>query len=362
MVSNVTLEKIKAIANIEEIVSDFVKLKKTGSSFTGNCPFHNEKTGSFSVSPAKGIYKCFGCGKGGDVFSFVMEKEKRTFTEAIEWLADYYKVEVEYDGKLDKQQIAEKKDREKEITAILRWAEEWYHQSLLNADHGSDVWRYLNSRGIDIELVTKWRLGFAPDNYKNITDTIINNGWYQPALDIGLIKTKNSSNFDAYRGRLMIPHLSKNGTLLGFIGRVLDDSKPKYLNPPDSEIYSKSNELFALSTARSFISERGYVYLTEGQIDVITMHENGLENTVGTGGTALTREHILLLRKYTSHAVIVGDGDVAGTKAMMKVIDELLKFDMRVEVVVLPEGEDPDSFLRKNRIELNHSSKQALNL
>jgi len=364
MITQTTINDILSKADIIEVVTDFMKLEKKGVNYTGCCPFHNEATPSFSVNPAKQIYKCFGCGKGGGVVKFVMEHEKKSYPEAIEYLAGKYKVPVEYEDHPDPKTLQERKDKAKERADILRWAEEWYHKKLIETPLDSDVWRELQFRGYGEAEVKHWRLGFAPANDRNIVETIINKGWFVTAQEIGLVKSSNGYNFDTYKNRLMFPIADQYGACMGFGGRKLVEDKnvPKYINPVASDMYDKSNVLYGLQHAAPFIKKMGFAYLVEGYTDVISMHRGGACNTVAPCGTALTDQQCKLLKRFFNtpqpKAVILGDADDAGIAAMEKQVDLLLQHEYRVEVAVLPDGHDPESFIRQLQLKSYYETEK----
>jgi DNA primase len=365
MIAPKTLEEVQSKADVVEVISRYLGesvLKKKGTNYTCPCPFHNEKTASFMVSSTKQIYKCFGCGKGGDAISFVKDHQHVSFSEAVEQLASMYSIDFHFDKGMDMVQYKEKLSKEKERALILSFAEDYYHNTLMALPRESQAWQKLSARGINDEQAVLWRLGFAPDNSKNITDTIINRAWYNNAQEIGLIVTKSGVSYDFYRNRIIIPIKDHNGNLCGFSGRSVDDQSKyaKYINPPESDMYDKKSLLFGLFDAKAAIKQFGYAYLVEGNFDVVSMHLHGVENTVAPCGTALTEEQVRLLKRYTHHVVIIGDGDPAGIKAMDKQIDLLLQYDFRTEIVELPIGEDPDSFIRSQTKEKSNASEAAV--
>lgn len=347
MISDKTIQQVLEAANIVEVVGDYVPLKRKGQGFEACCPFHKENTPSFHVSASRGIYKCFGCGKGGDAVHFIIEHERKSFPEAVELLAAKYNIAFDVERGLSKEDYAKQLSAAQERAMILAYAEEHYHKSLLALPDEATAWQKLFERGYSRADAIAWRIGYAADNSKNITDTLINKGWYNTAISIGIIKTNKGVSYDFLRNRITLPIRNHKGELCGFSGRNIgDDTYAKYVNPPESEVYDKASTLFGLYESKGAIKQYGYAYLVEGNFDVITMHLAGADNTVAPCGTALTIEQVKLLRKHTHHVVIIGDGDAAGQKAMMKQIDLFLAADMRTEVVELPAGEDPDTFVR----------------
>ncbi len=347
MVSQISIDKVKDAANIADIVPLFVSMKdKRGKTMEGCCPFHNEKTPSFTITPAKGIYKCFGCGASGDTIKFLMELQKITFIEAIEYLATHYRIEIEYDGTYNKEEVAAYKEKENVKKRILEYALGVYHRNLFNVQSkDSAVWSYLRKRNITPEVVETWKLGFAPDEFKNISGTLIENGWVQQATELGLCNTKNNNTYDTYRNRIIFPIYDKNGSLVGFAGRALGEDKPKYINPPENASYNKGTMLYNLHRASTEIRQQGWLYLTEGYLDVIKMDTHDIGNVVCTCGTALTADQIKLIKRYCNHVVLLRDGDNAGMLAAEKDINALLHYDIKVEIAILPEGHDPDSYI-----------------
>ena len=362
MISKSTIEKVMAAADLELVIGKYTAISKKGANFSGSCPFHDEKTASFSYSPAKQVYKCFGCGKSGtNGVRFIMDKEGMSFPEAVEFLAGMFEVVVEYDGEYDPKALQEKRNKEKEQAELLKLADAWYHKKLMDAPRESEVWQKIYARGYDEEIVQLWGLGWAPQSNDNLKTTIINKGLWQPAVDIGLIKSSGGVSYDVYQDRIIIPIRNQWEKLIGFGGRLIPDNKDmaKFLNPPESEVYHKSEVLYGLDKAAAAIRHMGYAYLVEGYMDVISWHRLQVSNTVAPCGTALTEQQAKLLKRYTDKAVVVGDGDKAGLKAMNAQIDLLLKFDFRVEIVELPEGEDPDSLARTHKIEIHETESAA---
>lgn len=357
------LDEIRDKANIEEIVGHFVSLKKTGSGYTGLCPFHNEKSGSFHVTPSRNIYKCFGCGAVGDSIKFVMEHQRKDFTEAIEWIANFYHIDITYEKPLSNH-TKESVQQKNELFKINAAAARKYQQQLFPATEKSattvdeknpDTWpaplKYLVDRGLSFDTIIEWQLGAAPDEWRFLTPILIQNGLWDPANKLGLVKRKNDQNYDTFRNRIMIPILDIHGQVVGFGGRDLSDDKKvaKYLNSPDSELYNKSHILFGLHQAAKEIHsrEKSCAILVEGYMDVISMHQHGCRNTVATCGTALTDAQARILKKHTGRVIVLRDGDAAGMAAMLKDIDVLSSNGLKVEVMLLSDGKDPDDLARE---------------
>jgi DNA primase len=360
MISQQTINAVKDRMDIFDIVSQHVKLQKHGANFLGLCPFHAEKTGSFTVSSAKQIYKCFGCGKSGDAIKFIQEHEKKDFPEAIVSLAQHYNIPVEYREETEEQkkQREQTVDQKQLLRSAVSFALQKYQTLLTNTpQQNGEAWKYLIERDITEEAAQFWGLGHAPDLWHFISAGMIENNFYQPALDAGLIKTKDGKAFDFYRARIIIPIHDHRGDLAGIAGRLLPPSfsgseqqTAKYLNPQESVLYNKSKILFGLHQAilaKAFNKTDGApAYLCEGYFDVISMHEEGIQTAVATCGTALTEDQIKLLKRYTNHVVVLRDKDAAGNKAAMKDIDLLLHSRMITEVVEVPEGKDIDEYIR----------------
>lgn len=348
MILSHIVDKIKETANIVEIISERVELKHKGKHHTGCCPFHNEKTPSFNVNEIHGYYKCFGCGQSGDVFKFLQEYEKLTFIEAIELLAERYSIDIEYDKHYTPKEIETLKDRKKDIETCLNIAQNYYHKQLINAPDDAPIWKFLEARHITRETALAWQMGYAPNEWDNITTTLINRGLQKVGVELGILNESNGRTYDKYRDRLTIPSLNKRGQLNGFVGRHAGNDKniAKYFNPSESEVYNKSTEIFGLFQAAAAIKDEGFVYLLEGNLDVVMFHQHGIENTVCCGGTALTIDQAKLLKRYTDTVCIITDGDAAGHTAAKKWIDIFLTLDIRTDFVELPWGQDPDTWIR----------------
>jgi DNA primase len=341
MISEHTIQKVRDL-DIEEVVGRYVSLKKHQAC----CPFHNEKTPSFHVNPKRGIYKCFGCGESGDAIRFVQQIKRLTFTEAIEQLAAEHGIEVEYTVQEDPQARQERKNELDQAKEILTWAHQFYREQL---KANSSAFAYLQERGIGPEIIEEWQLGFAPDDWRSITTTIVNKGWYTVAHKLGLVQTKDSSNYDAFRKRIIIPIHDKFGQLIGFGGRALGDEKPKYLNPNENFLYAKAQTLFGMDRAAQAITAKNRAILVEGYFDVISMHTGGVENVVATCGTAAGEMQLKLLRRYATNLTVMYDGDAAGQKAAEKVILMALQLGFDVFTVDL-QGQDPDQFAQDHAL------------
>jgi len=344
MIAQTTIDQVRAVMDTREV------LEKLGVQFKKDvacCPFHSEKTGSFRVWKKQNIYKCFGCGESGDGIAALMKLEKKTFTEAVEWLAGVYNVTVEYD-KATKEETAEKKEARQEQFEVLQYAYKRFQDCLMNMPADAEVWQYLESRGYSRELAASWNLGFAPDDSKFLASDLINKGKFQPAVDAGLISSKEGRSWDFFRNRLMIPIHNSSGILCGFGGRLLGSAKdqPKYLNSPESLVYQKQQVWFGLDRAQKAIRQEGFVYVVEGYTDCMSLHNTGVLNTVAGCGTAITESHVRVLKRFTDHVVLCQDGDAAGYKSMLRTIDLFLLHDFKVEVVELPDGKDPDEYVK----------------
>ena len=362
MIDQETIQRIMDAARIEEVIGDFVSLKKRGANHIGCCPFHNEKTPSFYVSPSKGIYKCFGCGEAGDVVGFLKKHEHYTYPEALRYLAKKYNIEIQ-----EEEQTPEEKQRQTErdgLFHVSEFAQKYFAELLYNDEMGRAVGlSYFHSRGLSDEIIKRFGLGYCLDEWSNFTDYAIKNGYSEAMLEktgLTIVKESDPSDssdksdhrrkrYDRFRGRVMFPIYSISGRVLGFSGRVLSSEKQaaKYVNSPDSDIYNKSRILYGLFQARTAISKQDKCYLVEGNIDVISMHQSGVENTVASCGTSLTTEQIRLIKRYTPNVTVLYDGDSAGIKAALRAVDLLFAEGMHVRLVLFPDGEDPDSYAQK---------------
>lgn len=349
MIAKETIEKVLDTARIEEVVGDFVDLKKRGTSLIGNCPFHNEKTPSFHVSVAKGIYKCFGCGAGGDSLKFVMELEKYSYPEAIRYLANKYHIEIAEIERSPAQLAAQ--DKRESLYVLSQWAGKFFKEQLWNTDPGNSIGlSYFKERGYREDVIKKFDLGYSPDVWTTLVDEAKKNGFQEGYLtEIGLaIERDDKSLYDRFRGRVIFPIHNLTGRIIGFGGRTLKTEKsvPKYVNSPESEIYHKSDVLYGLSFAKKAIMDHDTSYLVEGYADVISMHQAGVENVVSSSGTSLTTGQIKLISRFTKNVVILYDGDAAGIKASLRGTDMLLEEGLNVKVLLFPDGNDPDSYVQ----------------
>lgn len=350
MIKKETIEKVLDAARIEDVVGDFVDLKKRGTSLIGNCPFHNEKTPSFHVSVAKGIYKCFGCGAGGDALKFVMELEKYSYPEAIRYLADKYSIPVEEVERSPAQLAAQ--DKRESLYVLSTWASKYFKEQLWDTETGQSIaLSYFKERGYREDIIKKFDLGYSPDQWTALADTAVENGFHKDYLkEIGLaIERDDGSIYDRFRGRVIFPIHNLTGRVIGFGGRTLKTEKtvPKYVNSPESDIYHKSDVLYGLHFAKKAIKDNDVCYLVEGYADVLSMHQAGIENVVSSSGTSLTSGQIRLISRFTSNVVILYDGDAAGIKASLRGTDMLLEEGLNVKVLLFPDGNDPDSYVQK---------------
>ena len=348
MIPKETIDKIFEAARIEEVVSGFVQLKKRGANFIGHCPFHDEKTPSFTVSASKGIYKCFGCGKGGNSVSFVMEHEHYSYPEALKYLAEKYSIEVA-EKELTPEQNIRANDRDS-LYVISSFANKFFQQQLWEREEGKIVGlSYYKERGFTEETIKKFQLGYSPKQKDTLSKEAIKSSFQQKYLeDSGLSIIKNKSALDRFRERMMFPIHSFSGRVLGFGGRTLQkNNKAKYVNSPESLIYLKSKILYGIYFAKQHISKQNNCFIVEGYTDVISLHQAGVENVVSSSGTSLTSEQIKLINRFTKNISILFDGDAAGLKASFRSIDMILAEGMNVKVVLFPDGEDPDSFAQK---------------
>lgn len=353
MIDRATVEKIMEAANIVDVVSEFVTLRKSGANYKGLCPFHEEKTPSFHVSPARGICHCFGCGKGGNAVSFIMEHEQMTYPEALRWLAAKYHIEI-HERELSDEEKKEQSERES-MFIVNEWASGYFEDILHNNVDGVAVgMQYFRSRGFRDDIIKKFRLGFDLNNRSVLASTAVSKG-YNPdyLVKTGLCyKTERGDLIDRFAGRVIFPWVGISGKTVGFGGRLLDSRtkgvNQKYVNSPDSEIYHKDRELYGIYQAKKAIAKEDRVYMVEGYTDVISMHQCGIENVVANSGTALSTHQIHMLHRFTSNITLLYDGDEAGIHAAMRGTDMLLSEGMNLKVLLLPDGDDPDSFARKH--------------
>ncbi len=346
-----TIDVIFETARIEEVVGDFINLKRRGVNMLGLCPFHNEKTPSFTVSPAKGIYKCFGCGKGGNSVNFIMEHEHFTYPEALRYLANKYSIEIEEEKPSAEQQEA--MDEKESLFNLTAFAQKHFEETLHNTEEGKAVGlSYFKERDFTTETIKKFGLGYSLNAWDDFTSKALKHGYKKELLEkSSLVRTKDHQTYDAFRNRVTFPIHNLSGRVLGFGARILtqDKKKPKYINTAESDIYHKSKVLYGLFFAKSAIVREDNCYLTEGYTDVISLHQAGIENVIASSGTSLTVDQIKLIRRYTQNITLLFDGDAAGIKAAFRGIDMILEEGMNVRIVLFPEGEDPDSYARNYR-------------
>lgn len=352
MILQASIQDVMQRADIVEVVGQFLRLKKRGTNYIANCPFHNEKTPSFNVNPARGIFKCFGCGKGGNSVTFVQEHEKLTYPEAIRWLADFYKIELQETERSAEQ--VQSQQVEESLRIVNEWAAEWFTKTLLETDEGQAIGgSYFKQRGFRREIIDRFRLGYSPEDAAVFTQAATTAG-YSPdlLLKAGLVRQsqRDESYYDAYRGRVVFPIQAITGRVLGFGARILktNDKAPKYVNSPENELYHKSRVLYGLHQSRTAITKADECFLVEGYTDVISLHQGGVENVVASSGTSLTEEQLQAIGRLTKNLTILYDGDAAGVKAALRGLDMALGQSFNVQLVLLPEGEDPDSFVQKS--------------
>lgn len=349
MISQNTIQQILSRLDIIDVIGGFVKLKKRGSNYLGLCPFHNERTPSFTVSPAKELYKCFGCGKSGNTISFLMEHEKYSYADTLRWLAQKYNVEVEETFQSDEQ-------RQSQLAAdslyiINQFAQQYFSNQLFETEEGKDIGlSYFKERGFREDIIKKFQLGYAPEARDAFTKEALAKQYNaELLLKTGLVANRNDQLMDNYRGRVIFPVQNHSGKVLGFGARILkkNDKAPKYINTPENEIYIKSKILYGSYFARQAIDKANECLLVEGYTDVISLHQAGIENVVASGGTSLTPDQLRLIKKYSSNLTIVYDGDAAGVKAALRGLDLALEEGLHVKLVLIPDGDDPDSYVNK---------------
>lgn len=351
MLDQNTIDRIVDAAQIQDVVSDFVTLRKRGANLIGLCPFHNEKTPSFSVSPSKGIFKCFGCGKGGNSVHFIMEHEQINYYEALKYLAKKYNIEFQ-ERELSDEEKAVRNDRES-MFLVNDYARNYFSNILHNHIDGRAVgFAYFRERGFRDDIIKKFQLGYSLDQRDEFTRSAQRDGFKKEFLVKTGLTLENDNGYlsDRFRGRVMFPVHSLSGKVVAFGGRILkkDDKMAKYVNSPESDIYHKGSELYGIFFAKNAIVKQDRCFLVEGYTDVISMHQNGIENVVASSGTALTPGQIRLIHRFTENVTVIYDGDAAGIKASLRGIDLLLEEGLNIKVLLLPDGEDPDSFARKH--------------
>jgi DNA primase len=349
MIDHATIDRIIDAAEISDVVSDFVTLRKRGVNMLGLCPFHNEKTPSFTVSPAKGIFKCFGCGKGGNSVNFIMEHENLTYPEALKWLAKKYSIDIVEEEETEEQK--QQKDTRESLMIVSGFAQKYFTRYLWEENEGRTIGlSYFRERNFRDDILKKFEVGFAPDGKTPFTDAAQKQGYKIEFLEkTGLTIKRDDWMRDRFAGRVMFPIHNIAGRVTAFGGRTLTNDKKiaKYLNSPESEIYHKSRVLYGLFQAKREMTRADKCYMVEGYTDVLSMHQAGIENVVASSGTALTPDQIRLVKRFTPNMTIIYDGDQAGIKASLRGIDLILEEGMNVKVLLLPDGEDPDSFAKK---------------
>lgn len=364
MIPREVIERIHTAAKIEEVVGDYVTLRKRGANLIGLCPFHHEKTGSFTVSPSKGIYKCFGCGVSGNAIGFVMEIEQCSYIEAVKQLGKKYHIDVpEREMTAEEQQ---RQDDRESMFVVNDFANQWFQQQLWETQEGQAIGlSYFRERGLRDDIIRKYQLGYSPEKGNPLAKALQAKGFKEQfiinnvdtKIGVGVVgKSEDGRLYDRFRDRVMFPIFTVSGKPVAFVGRILKkkDNVGKYVNSPDSLIYSKTNELYGLFQAKQSIARADMCYLVEGQMDVISMHQSGIENVVASGGTALTKPQIRLIQRFTSNITVLYDGDAAGIHAALRGIDMFLEEGFNVKVVLLPDGEDPDSYAQ------NHDSTEFI--
>ncbi len=353
MIAPVTIQKILDEARVDEVVGEFVSLKKRGINLIGNCPFHNEKTPSFYVSPTKGIYKCFGCGKAGGPINFLMESQQMSYVESLRYLAQKYNVEIEEVKVTD--EIREQINTKESILIALNFAQKYYSTNLLEKDEGKSVGlSYFKERGFDEKIIEKFQLGYSLAQRDAFTTHALNNGFQLDILKKACLTSKvENSRYDFFSERVMFPIHDIMGRVIAFGARTLksDKSLPKYINTAESEVYEKSKVLYGIFFAKQAIKKEDACFLCEGYTDVVSLHQGGIDNVVASSGTALTPDQIKLIKRFTDNIIILYDGDSAGIKAALRGVDIAIEGGLNVKLALLPDGEDPDSFIRKQGAE-----------
>lgn len=355
MIPQQKVEEIFQAARIEEVIGEFVSLKRSGASYKGLSPFTTEKTPSFMVSPAKGIFKDFSSGKGGNVVNFLMELEHFTYPEALRWLAERYNIEIE-EQKLSPE-LEEARNERESLFVINDFARTWFSEQMWKSEEGQNIGlSYFRERGFNESIIEKFQLGYNPDDYQAFTDVAKDKGYKAEYLHAtALVKEKNGREYDGYKGRVIFPIQNLSGRVIGFGGRTLkaDKNIPKYINSPENAIYDKSKSLYGIYFAKSAIAKEDNCYLVEGYTDVLAFYQKHIENTVASSGTALTRDQIKIIKRYSQNITLVYDGDPAGIKASLRGIDLILEEGVNVKIILLPDGHDPDSFSKAHdRIEV----------
>lgn len=350
MITPATIQQIQGRIDIIEIISSFVKLKKRGTNYLGLCPFHNEKSPSFTVSPAKEIYKCFGCGRSGNTITFLMEHEKYSYVESLRWLAAKYNIEIEEtDVSAESKQLHQVGES---LHVINSFAQNFFSEALFSSQEGQDIGlSYLKQRGFREDTIRKFQIGYDPESGDKFSSAAIAAQFNLEYLQkSGLVAIRNERPVDNYRGRIIFPIHNQSGKIVGFGARLIrkNDKAPKYINTPENEIYVKSKILYGSYFARQAIDAADECLLVEGYTDVVALHQAGIKNVVASGGTSLTHDQLRLVKKYTNNLTIIYDGDAAGVKAALRGLDLALEEGLNVNMVLIPGNEDPDSYINKN--------------
>ena len=348
MISRSTIQKVHDAADIMDVVGAFVKLKKRGANYLGNCPFHNEKTPSFTVSPTKGIYKCFGCGKAGNTITFIQEHEKMSYPEAITWLAKRYHIEIEETAQ--SKEAVENRQMEESLRIINTYAAQYFRDQLMESEEGQAIGlSYFKERGFRQEIIDLFQLGYCPENRDHLVKDALQKGYQKEILmKAGIVTERNGQLQAMYAGRVIFPIQNTTGKVIGFGARILktNEKSPKYINTPENEIYFKSKTLYGIYQAKTSIHKLDECLLVEGYTDVISLYQAGVENVVASSGTSLTEEQLKLIKRFTNNLIILYDGDAAGVKAALRGLDMAIEQGLSVQVVMLPDNHDPDSFVQ----------------
>jgi DNA primase len=349
MISRATIQQINDTAEIVDVVGSFIKLKKRGANYLGNCPFHNEKTPSFTVSPSKGIYKCFGCGKAGNVITFVQEHEKLTYPETMVWLAKRYGIEVEETQVSN--EVREKMQVEESLRILNQYIASYFASNLLEKEEGRLIGlSYFKERGFREETIQKFQLGYCLEDKEDLAKQALQKGYNAELLvKAGLVYQRNSQLTSIYSGRVIFPIQNQSGKVIGFGARILksNEKAPKYINTPENEVYSKSKTLYGIFHSKNAIAKENACLLVEGYTDVISLHQAGVEHVVASSGTSLTEDQLKLIKRYTKNLIILYDGDAAGIKAALRGLDMAIEQGLNVQVVLLPDSHDPDSYVQE---------------
>lgn len=349
MITQQTIQQITSRIDIVEIIGEFVKLKKRGVNYLGNCPFHNEKSPSFTVSPAKEIYKCFGCGKSGNAIGFIMEHEKYGYAEALKWIAARYNIEIEETE--TSPEVKQQQQLAESLFILNNFAQKHFSNNLTKTDEGKSVaLTYLRHRGFSEDIIQEFQLGYNLEAKDDLANALLQNQFnIDYAQKAGLVVVRNEMVMDNYRGRIIFPIHNQSGKIIGFGARIIksNDKAPKYINTPENEIYVKSKILYGTYFARQAINKYDECLLVEGYTDVVSLHQAGIKNVVASGGTSLTVDQLRLIRKHTNNLTIIYDGDSAGVKAALRGLDLALEEGLNVKLVLIPDNEDPDSYVKK---------------